>query len=443
MLLPIKLNEGLKPDDQIIDPPGGDDPDPALPADGGEGGEQPPDVPAAGPPREPKLEDDKGFNAREAMAAKVEARQIAEQAAEPPTLEEELGGEPGTVPANPQNPDAAAQPAAGKPATTAPAAPGQTIKLMVDGAEVEVPLDEATRDLQIYRAQGNRLNQLNQALDEVRALREGSVDPKGTKTNGPQKDGGEPSGTKADASKGVDQDLLNRVSAVVEELQAGDKDDATSKLAGLLAEEVRNGRNQADVETIVRNELARQAETLRNRDDLLGFVEQNELIGKSPMLMQRTFAHTVDVIAEDLKAIGFPDAELAKVRSNAATARATHEYYRGLQNADGTPMYPLMPVRKVLDTAGARTLDEFKGAGGVVPASPTAQKPTASAASSERIARKERIETTQPQSAGVRQATPRGRHEAPANPAAAVSEMDLRREGVRGRMAATARGRPN
>lgn len=428
--MPLTLNDGVKPDDQIIEPPGGDDPDPALPADGVD--------PPAPPSVEAKPEDDPQFNAREAMAARVEARLQAEQAAEPPTLEEEFGGEPAAeVPATDAN--AAAQ-AAAKPAAQAPAASVQMVKLMVDGREVDVPLADVVRDAQIQRAQGNRLNELNAALDEVRANR--SAEPKGPQTNGARKDGGEPTG-KADASKGVDQALLNRVSKVVEELQAGDKDDATRALAEFITEEVRGGARGADVEATVRGELARVAEEARNRDDLLGFVRDNEVIGKSDLLMTRTFSHTVDVIAEDLKAIGFPDSELAKVRGNAATAKLTHETYRALKNPDGTPKYALKSVREVFDTAGARTLKEAAAAGMTVPASPAAPKPTASAASPERVARKERIETSQPQSAGSRSASPRGRHEAPPDPNAAVSEMDLRREGVRGRVASTARGRPN
>lgn len=308
------------------------------------------------------------------------------------------------------------------------AAPAKTRTIVVNGQRVQKTDAEILELAQRALETGSKADRLDDLLTRASRTFEQSVAPAAdAAATAAAAAATESQNRTVVADLGIEDARFNQV---IREIQTGDEADAGAAFRDLVRDVaagiVRAGGEQGDAAERAVQMIERRREDIDARDMLARYVQTEFPAVAASEKVRRTFFEDIAAVQlGELKAMGMPDAELAKVQQMGVGAvRYNHSEYRRRRNGDGTPIYPgLSDDQAILRKAGARTAKGYKEIGAQLDYRP-AQRQSA-ATSDARRDRKDRIETHQARPTAGARPPAEGRRQAQAK-----SEMDSRREGL-------------
>jgi hypothetical protein len=224
-------------------------------------------------------------------------------------------------------------------------APSQRVKVVVDGREQLVPVDELVRGYQINRAADNRLEEAKRLVQEAKAVRNQSTSTDYDDEPNYQQRQQQP---RQQQQYGIPSE---RIRDAVERIQVGDSDEGTQAMAELFAEYERGHEQRAQVREFTRN-TERQMKGALDR-----FLEKHPNVAKDPDLGNAGFTILARHIRNDIKGLGLANTEATlapianDVRSLAMISGALRQAGHRLKSFD-----------QYLDDAG-RTMESKFGRG--------------------------------------------------------------------------------
>lgn len=361
-------------------------------------------------------------DARERIAKLYREQRNREMAAESGEAGEQQGeGEEGAEPAG-DAPEAVAQDRAAA-AEPAPRADGQQkVKIVVDGKEEFLPLDEVVRRAQINSAVDNRLEEAKRLLREAKEVRAQPANQPAA--SAPPQQGAQAPISQPDqpdqgaqnqraTAKALDPAMLK---SIIERIQVGDTDDGAAALAEFAnavrpSESAKQGVDVAEVGRVVAQQLVLSQTEASMNAALERFKEKYPQIAEDNDLGVTGLGILARTLVDELKAhAGLTDEQLAPFRTNVRQlAHATAELKRRGKN--------VRSFDELLDATGDVMAQKY----GLKPRSDASQDPPPASrqpnppAGNVRIASeaeirqrqdRKRAMPSQPRPAGVRTAPP-------------------------------------
>jgi hypothetical protein len=176
-------------------------------------------------------------------------------------------------------------------------APAQKVRVVVDGREQFVPVDELVRGYQINRAADNRLEEAKRLVQEAKAVRNQS-----TSTDYDAEPDYQPQPRQRQQQHGISNE---KIRSAVERIQVGDSDEGTQAMEELFAEYERGHEQRAQAREFVRT-TERQMKGALDR-----FLANHPNVAKDPDLGTAGFQILARHIRDDIKSLGFADTERA------------------------------------------------------------------------------------------------------------------------------------
>jgi hypothetical protein len=214
--------------------------------------------------------------------------------------------------------------------------PGQRVKIVVDGREEFLPLDEVIRRAQVNTAADKRLDEAKRVLAEAKAQRaqpaqqfEDEVEPQ--------------------PRRHPSSDQREKLRDIVERIQIGDADEGAQALEELMS--------SGNVERRVLQRMAQaevEGEMLRAVDR---FSAKHPHITSDPDLSQTGISVLARTMREDIKKLGITDEQLAPIRDDVRMLAHTTEMLRRAGHRS------VRSFDQVLD-ATAKTMEQKFGGGG-------------------------------------------------------------------------------
>jgi hypothetical protein len=176
-------------------------------------------------------------------------------------------------------------------------APSQRVKVVVDGREQLVPVDELVRGYQINRAADNRLEETKRLLQEAKAVRNQS-----TSTDYDDGPDYQPQPQSRQHQHGISNE---RIRSAVERIQVGDCDEGTQAMQELFAEYERGHEQRVQVREFTRTQERHMKQALDR------FLEKHPNVATDPDLGNAGFTILARHIRNDIKGLGLANSEAA------------------------------------------------------------------------------------------------------------------------------------
>lgn len=183
---------------------------------------------------------------------------------------------PGTVPPADKTPKPAASATVKDPTPATPAPADQKIKIVVDGVEEEITMQEAVRRLQIGGSAEKRLQDATTALKRVQALEERlGVEPGSPNLRVVEGEGAGAGTSRPGPHQGpgaaIPQEVIKTVDNIIEGIRYGDETESRNAMFALF--QMGMGGPGSNISTVVRTELDKTEidRRFRNPPDKGGF----------------------------------------------------------------------------------------------------------------------------------------------------------------------------